>query len=237
MKALPEPLGMLFDRGHVLVHSLDDGDKRKPPQRFADYMAKEFGVDPKRWLEAMKEPSRGYDIGRLNPLQRLSIIFFMYGERVPDFLISQVISAEWQGYADRSRLDRDIDVLDILQSSKGIPIGLCSNASPNEQGGDGILGLHKHISPDGYSHHLGALKPSPLAYQRAAKLLGVGTDMSRIWFVDDGADGSIEGAMSAGLTVIRYDSPGGHGATHPGVFDHLDIPVINQLRDLLMLLE
>ena len=235
MTTLPTPQGILFDRGGVLVQSRPSSDQRNPPVRFAAWLSATYGIDPGGWLTAMQGPNQGYDLGRLTPQERLQQTAAAYGWQVPAKEKARIIGAEYTAYYTVSRLDRGIDTLRLLKQ-RGLAVGLCSNASPNEDGGDALLGLHTYLPVAGYSHHLGVKKPDLETYIRAAALLGF-SDLSQLWFVDDGGDHSLQGAKEAGLTAIYYQHDGASGAKNPDFVAGFTGPVIHGLRDLLILLD
>jgi len=229
------PQGILFDRGGVLVHHHDDGDPRTPSQRFADWMAEQFDLDPHQWLAAMKNANVGYDIGRLNPLDRLRHIARDYHWLVPSTEISCIIGAEYRCHSEVARLDPHVGIVRELRQ-RGVRVGLCSNASPNEAGCDALLGLHDFIPSGGYSFQLRVAKPDPQAYLRAMKLLGL-SDVSRIWLVDDGGDGSLQGARRVGATPVYDMHPSAAGELEPALVADYDGELITGLPDLLRLLD
>ncbi len=235
MTALPKPRGILFDRGGVLVQSRPSKDLRPPFVRFADWLGATYGIDSSKWITAMQGPNQGYDLGRLTATERLQRIAAAYGWELPDKEVPRIIRAEYNAYYTVCRLDSGIDTVRLLKQ-RGLAVGLCSNASPNEEGGDALLGLHTYLPESGYSHHLRVKKPDPEAYQRAAALLGF-TDLSQLWFIDDGGDGSLQGATEAGLTAIYYEHPEASGAQRPDLIEGFTGPVIHDLRDLLILLD
>jgi HAD superfamily hydrolase (TIGR01509 family) len=234
LMSLPKmPQGILFDRGGVLVHGNRPSGLPAPPQRWAQWLATRYDLNAAFWLEAVQPHNVGYDVGRLSPLERLHGAAASYGVTIPDGDVKAIMQVEWQFYANDCRLDPDIAITDeILQM--GILIGLCSNASPNEENGDRMRGLQRYITPSGYSHYLGVLKPDPQAYIRAAALLGL--EPTDCWFVDDGGDGSLQGAQALGMTAIYYQHPGAIGVKNPALVQGFTGPIIHSLRDLMEML-
>jgi FMN phosphatase YigB (HAD superfamily) len=90
----------------------------------------------------------------------------------------------------------------------GRRLGVLSNTCPGHwsycAGGQYAL-LEHGFSVYALSYELGACKPSPVIYERAAKLAGVAPQ--EIFFVDDIA-GHVAGARDAGFDAVQYTTTG-----------------------------
>ena len=120
------------------------------------------------------------------------------------------IERRWNKRFEDAMMNVDADIIDTLEklSSKGIILGVVSNADKFDCKFWSASPLKKYFHLAVFSCDIGIMKPDKKIYEYALSLSGTKPDET-IFIGDDGGSGELSGAKKAGLTTVftEYISP------------------------------
>ena len=187
------PSFVFFDLGNVIVRFDND--------RACQQMGKVCGVAPEMIREiAFDGPLRQqYETGQLSTPEFHDAICQATSTR-PDF--DALVAAG----SDIFCLNLSIVPVIVQLRAAGVPMGLLSNTSESHWRflSEGRFTLLKScFSVYVLSYQVGAAKPDPAIYEKAAEMAGV--EPSEVLFIDD-LETHVTGARTAGFDAVQYKS-------------------------------
>jgi putative hydrolase of the HAD superfamily len=187
---------VVFDLFHTLVPGADAAR-----DRILGEMAALVGVDAAAFVRAHHEswPDR---LVRWEAAETVRILAGRLGARPSEFAVARAVALRRELGA---RLLADVapatlDALDALRAS-GFRLAVLSNTTAETTDLWPASVLARRFDAAVFSAAVGVAKPDPRIYHTAAERLGV--PASECWFVGDGADGELAGAVAMGMTAIR----------------------------------
>lgn len=188
---------VIFDLYDTLVRA----EKSTAPSR-----AREFSLGLRRhpavgqWWEENRDRRQIGDFPSY--LEVLRHFCRLGGQNVDDSLLQTLATERLEEKAATLRLVEPL-VLNAIRSLKdvGLPVGVLSNAVPDEAAGWGQCPLREVVDVALFSCEIGAMKPDPDAFHTACDHLGA--DPVKTWFVGDGGFDELPGAARAGLRPVQ----------------------------------
>jgi len=140
--------------------------------------------------------------GRVSLRQALSDIATNLGSHVDDAIVQRMcderIRIKAQPFVQVE--DHVLTLIDYLRS-RNLRLGVISNCVTEDVAGWSRCSLASRFDCAVFSFEVGVAKPNPTIYIDAARRLQV--DVSETWFVCDGANDELSGAVKAGLRAFR----------------------------------
>lgn len=188
------PDAIFFDLYETLITELDPNWTPQPS------LAQRMSITKEICLEVWKASYRGSMTGAIPDYR--TILQDMYeaaGKAADDQLVEQLYQERLASKAKPfARVEEAIiDMLAALRS-KAIPLGLISNARPEEVATWDTSRLAPFFDTVVFSCAAGTLKPEPEIYQSACEPLGVRPE--EVLFVGDGGSDELRGTAEVGMT-------------------------------------
>lgn len=196
-------------------------------------MALVAGVDADAWSALWRENVLDRMLGRLGGLEdELRTMLRQVGGADPSpALLRELAEREIAGWASAVILYPEaIPTLAALRA-RGLKLGLLSNCSAH---GDLLtrIGLASYFDAVILSCEVGAMKPDPAIYQRAATVLAA--PLTESMFVADGAFSELDAARALGMVAVKIEQAHQSGDYDTSAtFDHR----IERLDEVMALLD
>ncbi|MFI5284829.1 MAG: HAD family hydrolase [Candidatus Dormibacteria bacterium] len=228
--------GILFDYGETLVEfSRPDAALAEAERRILDVLAASGQEAPSptalrgvldRVEKEVAEYQRGGALEEMDPADSSLRAYTAAGVSIGGALLDELLRIEQEAWWHGARLDHEaIPLLEVLRS-RGIRVGLCSNAPyrvASLHAQLGFVGLAGHLDSITFSAEVGWRKPSPRIFEAA--MVALGTHAGNTVMVGDSESADIAGAHATGMRAVLLRRNGERGS---GVAD----AVIAALREL-----
>lgn len=194
---------------HVLLDA--DGVLQRVPGGWRGAIAPFLGADTDAFMDDVFVAELPSLAGEGGFLPALATVLERYGASTP---AAELHEAVW------CRIEVEPASVDVVRTLRrhGYGVHLGTNQQPERAAYmRRALGYDELFDVSCYSHELGAAKPDPAYFERAASRIGA--EIGSILFVDDRAD-NVAAARSVGMPAERWDLDEGHDALERRLAGH-----------------
>ncbi len=228
MRPAEDPEVIFFDIGGTLLNFNIE------PSALFSAILRDHGlpVEPAVLYRTMREVEADFPVPLGISAQSEGAYWRAYDERILERLGvwpgGEVLDEVARRFRTELTLEPFAESLKVLEAvrSRGVPLGVISNASHGILGDIKRTGLQPFFKHIVYSQAAGAAKPDPRIFREALNRFGVAP--SRAWHVGDNPVADVEGARGVGIHPVLVD----RGGKHPEV----DAPRVNDLNGVVDLL-
>jgi HAD superfamily hydrolase (TIGR01509 family) len=215
--------GVLFDYGETLVEfSRPDAALAEAEHRILEVLAASGQEAPSatalrgvldRVEREVAEYQRGGALEEMDPAAASLRAYVAAGVSIDSALLDELLRIEQEAWWHGARLDPEaIPLLDALRS-RGVRVGLCSNAPyrvASLHAQLAFVGLAGHLDSITFSAEVGWRKPSPRIFEAAMESLG--THAGNTVMVGDSEAADISGAHATGMRAVLLRRSGERGS-------------------------
>jgi putative hydrolase of the HAD superfamily len=193
---MPMVKAILFDLFETLIT-----ESRTQPPGVAS-LAPELGCEREAFRTQWKALRPAVTVGEVSFRHALSDIATRLGGHPDDVTLQRLCDKRTRRKAEPfAQIERQVLMMIDYLRSRDVRLGVISNCFAEDVGAWPQCSLASRFDCAVFSFEVGLAKPDPEIYREATRRLQV--HVSETWFIGDGADDELSGAMQAGLRAFR----------------------------------